>query len=47
MTTPADALDFPSDFRGDVVLPVQVRDSAGQVVMEADITMYVSPKKSG
>ena len=41
------ALDFPPDFRGDVVLPVQVRDSAGQVVMEADITMYVSPKKSG
>ena len=40
------ALDFPSDFQGDVVLPVKVRDTAGQVVMEADITMYVSPKKS-
>ena len=39
-------LDFPPDFQGDVVLPVKVRDTAGQVVMEADITMYVSPKKS-
>ena len=40
------ALDFSPDFQGDVVLPVKVRDSAGQLVMEADITMYVSPKKS-
>jgi len=39
-------LDFPPDFRGDVVLPVKVRDSAGQVVMEADISMYASPKKA-
>src|ERR1700751_407573 len=29
--------DFAQDFRGDVVLPVRVRDTAGQVVMEADI----------
>jgi acyl-coenzyme A thioesterase PaaI-like protein len=36
---------FAPDFRGDVVLPVRVRDTAGQVVMEADISMYVSPKK--
>ncbi len=40
------ALDLPADFRGDLVLPVVVRDSAGQAVMEADITMYVSPKKT-
>jgi acyl-coenzyme A thioesterase PaaI-like protein len=40
------ALDFPAGFRGDVLLPVKVSDAAGQVVMEADISMYVSPKKS-
>lgn len=33
------------DYSGDVVLPVRVRDSSGTVVMEADIAMYVSPKK--
>lgn len=33
------------DFRGDVVLPVQVFDADGVVVMEADITMYVSPRR--
>jgi hypothetical protein len=31
---------------GDVTLPVQVFDAQGQVVMEADITMYVSLRKS-
>jgi len=36
---------FADDFRGDVVLPVQVMDAAGIVVMEADITMYVSPRR--
>lgn len=40
------ALDFPADFRGDVVLPVKVRDLSGEVVMEADISMYVSPRKA-
>jgi acyl-coenzyme A thioesterase PaaI-like protein len=29
---------------GDVVMPVQVRDRTGQVVVEADITMYVSER---
>lgn len=38
-------LDLAADFRGDLVLPVRVHDASGQVVMEADITMYVSPKK--
>jgi acyl-coenzyme A thioesterase PaaI-like protein len=33
-----------NDFRGDLVILVRVRDSQGTVVMEADITMYVSPK---
>jgi acyl-coenzyme A thioesterase PaaI-like protein len=33
------------DFRGDVVIPVQVFDRNEQVVMEADITMYVTPRK--
>ena len=39
-------LDFAPDFRGDVVLRVRVRDSGGEVVMEVDISMYVSPKKA-
>lgn len=29
----------------DVVLPARVRNTHGDVVMEADITMYVSPKR--
>lgn len=29
---------------GDVVIPVRVRNTAGDVVMEADISMYVSPR---
>jgi acyl-coenzyme A thioesterase PaaI-like protein len=41
METPAD------DFVGDLVLPVQVFDTRGQVVMEADISMYVSLQKAG
>jgi acyl-coenzyme A thioesterase PaaI-like protein len=34
------------DFVGDVTLPVQVFDAHGDVVMEADITMYVSLQKA-
>ncbi len=34
------------DLAGDVLVPVKVRDTRGDVVMEADITMYVSPKKA-
>lgn len=37
--------DLADDFCGDVVLPVQVRDAHDLVVMEADITMYVSPRR--
>lgn len=33
------------DFQGDVVVPVRVRNTAGAVVMEADIAMYVSARK--
>ncbi|GAC1626190.1 MAG: hotdog fold domain-containing protein [Nevskia sp.] len=36
--------DLPDDFSGEVVLPVKVRNTAGVIVMEADISMYVSPK---
>lgn len=36
--------DLPDGFSGEVVLPVRVRDTAGVVVMEADIAMYVSPR---
>lgn len=32
-------------FQGDVVVPVKVLDAAGQIVMEADISMYVSRRK--
>lgn len=33
----------PED-RGDLIVPVKVRNAAGEVVMEADITMYLSMK---
>jgi len=33
-----------ADFRGDVPLSVQVLDADGRCVMEADITMYISPR---
>lgn len=40
-------MDIPApDFVGDVTLPVQVFDTQEQVVMEAEITMYVSLRKS-
>lgn len=29
----------------DVVLPARVRNTRGEVVMEADITMYISPRR--
>ncbi len=39
-------MDIPaSDFSGDLTIPVQVFDAHGQVVMEADITVYISLKK--
>jgi acyl-coenzyme A thioesterase PaaI-like protein len=41
-------MDVPApDFVGDVIVPVQVFDARGQVVMEADITMYVSLRRLG
>jgi len=36
----------PPDFVGDVVIPVQVFNTRGEVVMEADIAMYVSLQKA-
>src|SRR4051812_11686864 len=40
-------MDTPAlDFVGDVVIPVQVFNTRGEVVMEADISMYVSLQKS-
>ena len=33
-------------FSGDVIVPARVRNTAGEIVMEADISMYVSPKKA-
>lgn len=41
---------FPSISEGvaqDVVVPVDVVDEAGTLVVHADITMYVSPRKPG
>lgn len=32
-------------FQGDIVVPARVRNRADEVVMEADITMYISPRK--
>jgi acyl-coenzyme A thioesterase PaaI-like protein len=46
LTATATMLPPARDFSGDVVVPVGVRDTRGDVVMEADITMYVSPKKA-
>jgi acyl-coenzyme A thioesterase PaaI-like protein len=40
LTTP-----IAEGFQGDVVVPARVRNSAGEVVMEADITMYVSVRR--
>ena len=31
-------------FKGDIMVPVIVRKEGGDVVMEADITMYISPR---
>ncbi len=33
------------DFQGDVVVPARVRNAAGEIVMEADITMYISVRR--
>ncbi|MDB4986724.1 MAG: hypothetical protein JWN04_1902, partial [Myxococcaceae bacterium] len=39
-------MEIPAlDFVGDLVLPVQVSNTRGEVVMEADISMYVSLQK--
>ena len=32
-------------FQGDVIVPARVRNTAGEIVMEADITMYVSARR--
>lgn len=34
-----------ADFQGDLVVPVRVRNAAGEIVMEADISMYLSARK--
>ncbi len=41
----AELAPLANDFQGDVVVPARVYNSSGEVVMEADITMYVSPRK--
>ncbi|HEY0915922.1 MAG TPA: DUF4442 domain-containing protein, partial [Solimonas sp.] len=35
-----------ADFTGDIVVPVRVRNEAQEVVMEADIAMYISAKRA-
>jgi len=46
LATAALAEPVRTDFSGDLIVPVQVRNTAGEVVMEADISMYLSPRKS-
>lgn len=38
------AQPLAADARGDLVVPARVRNAAGETVMEADITMYLSPR---
>jgi len=44
--TAALAAPVAADFHGDLVVPVRVRNTVGEIVMEADISMYLSPRKS-
>jgi acyl-coenzyme A thioesterase PaaI-like protein len=39
------ARPIEAGFHGDLVVPVRVRNRAGETVMEADIGMYISPRK--
>ncbi len=34
------------NFQGDIVVPARVRNTGGEIVMEADITMYLSARKT-
>ncbi|MDB5986321.1 MAG: hypothetical protein JWR16_1374 [Nevskia sp.] len=46
LTAVADWVDnLASDFQGDVVMHIPVQNTAGETVMTADISMYVSPRK--
>jgi acyl-coenzyme A thioesterase PaaI-like protein len=45
LTATAEIASLADGFSGDVVVAVKVRDEKARVVMEADITMYVTPKK--
>lgn len=38
------AAPVAEDFQGDLVVPVRVRNAGGEIVMEADIAMYLSPR---
>lgn len=42
----AEAPPFEATLHGDVIVPVRVTNRAGEAVMEADITMYVSPRRA-
>ena len=39
------AAPISETFQGDIVVPARVRNAAGEIVMEADITMYVSLRR--
>lgn len=45
LTAHAVTADFAEGPARDVVVAVDIKDAAGQVVVHADIAMYVSPKK--
>jgi acyl-coenzyme A thioesterase PaaI-like protein len=39
------ASPIDAGFKGDLVVPARVYNTAGEIVMEADITMYLSPRR--
>ncbi len=41
------ATPIADDYTGDLLVPVRVRNRRDEIVMEADITMYLSPRRTG
>jgi acyl-coenzyme A thioesterase PaaI-like protein len=46
VATAALSAPIEDSFHGDLIVPVRVRNTAGEIVMEADIAMYLSPRKA-
>jgi uncharacterized protein (TIGR00369 family) len=47
LTATATAMDYAEGPARDVVVAVDIKDATGQIVVHADIAMYVSPRKAG